>query len=44
MCTVSPPTCCSTVNGAYLVAYCSAASTSIGAVVLAPTHVIQPVV
>ena len=44
MCTVWPPVCFSTVKGAYLVAYCSDASTSIGAVVLAPTHVIQPVV
>ena len=29
-------------NGAYLVPYCSAASTSIGAVVATATQVIQP--
>src|SRR3954462_14135095 len=42
--TGSPSTMCDFVNGAYLVAYCSAPSTSIGAVVATATHRIQPVV
>ena len=44
MCTTSPLTVCSLVNAAYLVAYCSAPSTSIGATVAAAIQLIQPMV
>jgi hypothetical protein len=43
VCTSGPPTVCFSVKAAYLVAYWSAASTSIGAVVATATQVIQPV-